>query len=196
MKLLREDDYIMPNLCLYSMCAIGTKESLEEFIKVMQANYDYGTMEFSYDRHLFRVFEAYYNEIEEIGENLYEVIIGGECAWSVGCCMFKGGYYDDFKERFPNEFRGTTLPMESKRLNINIEVFSEECGCCFQEHYTIIDGKVIEDECIDYYEYYLRDYETKEEAEKDLDIEITDEEWNGDDDFISRGGFDSWNFSI
>ena len=191
----------MPNICLYSMCTIGKKEDVEEFIKVIKADYDYGTMEFSHDRHFFRVFEADCNEIECLGkniheDNIYKVIINGECAWSVGCCMFKGGYYDDFKERFPNEFRGTTVPEESKRLNLSIEIFSEECGCCFQEHYTVIDGKIIEDECVDWNEYYLRDYETKEEAEEDYGIKITDEEWNGHDDYISRGGFESWEFTI
>lgn len=191
----------MPNICLYSMCTIGKKEDVEEFIKVIKADYDYGTMEFSHDRHFFRVFEADCDEIEDLGaniygDNLYKVIINGECAWSVGCCMFRGGYYDDFKERFQNEFRGTTIPAESERLNLSIEVFSEECGCCFQEHYTVIDGKIIEDECVDWYEYDLSEYDTKEEAEENLEIEITDEEWNSGEDFISRGGFSSWDFTI
>ena len=193
----------MPNYCNYSMCVIGEKESVEEFIKIIQADYDYGTMEFSYDRHFFRVFEADYDEIENLGEDhgndVYQVIINGYCAWSVSSCMFDTGeycYYQELKKRFPDEFRGTTILAESERLNLSVEIFSEECGMCFQEHYTIIDGKIIEDECVDYYEYYLRDYETKEEAEEELEIEITDEEWNGPDDFISRGGFDSWEFTI
>lgn len=189
----------MPNYCFYSMCTIGKKKDVEEFIKVMQADYDYGAMEFSHDRHFFRVFEADYDEIENLGDDIYKVVISGNCAWSVGCCMFDmghHGYYQEFKERFPNEFRGTTISAESERLNLSIEIFSEECGMCFQEHYIVIDGKIIEDECEDYYEYYLRDYETKEEAEEELEIEITDEEWDGPDDFISRGGFDSWDFSI
>lgn len=191
----------MPNLCTYSMCVTGKKNDVEEFIKVAQADYDYGTMEFSYDRHFFRVFEAYYDEIEELGpnvdgDNIYQVIINGECAWSVGCCMFSVGYYDDLKERFPNEFRGTTIPAESKRLNLSIEIFSEECGCCFQEHYTVIDGDIIEDECVDWYEYDLSEYDTKEEAEADLGFEITDEEWDSGEEYISRGGFGDWSFSI
>ena len=181
---------------MYSMCVIGKKNDVEEFIKVAQADYDYGTMEFSHDRHFFRVFEAYYNGIEDLGDDLYQVIINGDCAWSVGCCMFRGGYYDDFKKRFPNEFRGTTIQIESKRLNLSVEVFSEECGMCFQEHYIVIDGDIIETECEDWYEYDISEYETKEEAEKDYGIEITDEEWNSGEDFISRGGFDDWNFTI
>lgn len=189
----------MPNLCMYSMCVKGKKENIEEFIKVIEANYNYGTMEFSYDRHFFRVFEAYYEEIEQVKDDIYQVIIGGDCAWSVSSCMFDNhslGYYATFKKDYGDKCRGTTLPIESKNLNLSIEVYSEECGMCFQEHYVIINGDVVVDECVDWYEYYLRDYATKSEAEEELEIEITDEEWNGQDDYISRGGFDNWDFTI
>ena len=189
----------MPNYCYYSMCVKGTKENVEEFIKVIQADYDYSTMTFSHDRHLFRVFEAEYDEIERLDKYMYQVVIQGNCAWSVSSCMLDNGsygYYEDCKKRFPNEFRGTTLPIESERLGLDIEVFSEECGMCFQEHYVILNGKLIVDECEDWNEYYLCDYNTKEEAEETLGIKITDEEWNGDEDFISRGGFGEWNFTI
>ena len=114
--------------------------------------------------------------------------------------MFNDGslsYYSRLEKNYPNEFRGTTLPIESERLNLDIEVYSEECGCCFQEHYMILKGDLICEECVDWYEYCLGDYETKEEAEEELEIEITDEEWeNGQDDYISRGGFGNWDFSI
>lgn len=91
----------MPNLCMYSMCVKGAKEKVEEFLKVIQADYDYGTMEFSHDRHLFRVFEACCNGIEELSDNRYQAIIDGDCAWSVHTCMFEDGYYSDIKGRFP-----------------------------------------------------------------------------------------------
>ena len=188
----------MPNYCYYSMCVKGKKENIEEFEKVMNADYDYGTMNFSHDRHMFRVFEAYMGEIQQVGEDIYQAIFSGNCAWSVFSCMFDGAhsYYESLKERYSNEFRGTTLPLESKRLNLDIEVFSEESGMCFQEHYIIRNGTVEVDDCVDWQEYYIRDFETKEEAEEELDIEITDEEWNGDDDYIGRGGFGEWNFEI
>lgn len=185
----------MPNFCAYSMCVKGKKENIEEFIKVIQANYDYNTNEFSCDRHMFRVFGAYDSEIEELDNNIYQVIINGDCAWSVASCMFEDGYYKDVKERYPDNFKGTTLQLESARLNLDIEVFSEESGCCFQEHYIIIKGNIECDECVDWEEYCLCDYKTKKEAEIELEIEITDEEWN-DEEYISRGGFESWDFTI
>jgi hypothetical protein len=179
------------------MCVVGKKENIEEFIKVIQADYDYGNMTFNYDRHMFRVFEAYYDEIEERLDNMYQVVINGHCAWSVASCMLEGGYYHNIKQRYPSEFRGTTLLLESKRLNLDIEVYSEESGCCFQEHYVIIKGDFVCDECVDWSEIWVDDYETKEEAESDLEIEITDEEWKigYKEGYFTRGGFE-WDFEI
>ena len=65
------------------MRVVGSKESIEEFIRVMNAGYDYGTMEFDHDRHMFRVFEALNDEIDEYGDNVFGVTINGYCAWSV-----------------------------------------------------------------------------------------------------------------
>lgn len=186
----------MPNICTYSMCVKGTKESVEEFIKIIQADYDYHTMEFSHNRHFYRVFEAYYNEVENMFDGSYQVIINGDCAWSVNSCMFENGYHKDFMERYPNQCRGTTIPMESKRLNLDIEIYSEECGMCFQEHYIVRKGVVEVEECVDYNEYALYDFNSKQHAEKELGIEITDEEWRSGEEYISRGGFDSWDFTI
>jgi hypothetical protein len=151
------------------MCVKGTKESVEEFIKVIQADYDYGTMAFSHDRHLFRVFEAEYDEIEELYNGIYQVIINGYCAWSVYCCMLdtsKSSYYKSLKTGYPCEFRGTTLLVESKRLHLDIEVFSEECGMGFQEHYVIKDGELCTDECVDYGEYYIREFSIQQKTKE------------------------------
>lgn len=188
----------MPNYCDYSMCVKGTKENVEEFIKVIQADYNYGTMEFSHDRHFFRVFEANYDEIEEMLDGKYQAIIDGYCAWSVRSCMFDGyaSYYNSIKKDYPNNFRGTTLLTESERLNLDIEVYSEECGCCFQEHYVVVNGDLICDECVEYNEYCIDEYNSKEDAEAELGIEISDEEWDSGECFISRGGFESWDFEI
>lgn len=188
----------MPNYCDYSMCVKGTKENVEEFIKVIQADYDYGTMEFSHNRHLFRVFEANYDEVEELCNNTFQVVINGYCAWSVASCMFNNhdsSYYNSLKAQYPNNFRGTTLPIESERLNLDIEVYSEECGMCFQEHYIILKGNVVCNECVEWCEYCLDDYNSREEAERELEISITNAEWK-EGGFISRGGFDDWDFEI
>lgn len=56
-------------------------------------------------------------------------------------------------------------------------------------------GEMILNECVDYYEYYIDEFETKEEAERELDITLTDEEWN-EHEYVSRGGFGDWEFGI
>lgn len=173
----------------------GTKENVEEFIKVIQADYDYDTMEFSFDRHLQRVFSADADELELLGNNKYLATINGECAWSVATCMLEDGYYSQMKARFGDKFRGSTLENESERLNLDIEVYSEECGMCFQEHYVIRNGYVDVEACVEWNEYFLDDYETKEEAEEDIGTKITDEEWDIRE-IITRGGFDNWECTI
>jgi len=118
----------MPNYCDYSMCVKGKKDNIEEFIKVIEADYDYNTMQFSFDRHFFRVFEADYDEIEKVGRGVYQVIINGYCAWSVASCMFEDGYYRNVRKEHRNtvNFKGTTIPLESKRLQLDIEIYSSE----------------------------------------------------------------------
>ena len=185
----------MANNCFYSMYVKGTKDNVEDFIKVIKSNYDYGTMEFEYDRHMFRVFSADEGELEVLDNDTYGVVINGDCAWSVASCMLEGGYYSRCKDSYGENFRGTTLTRESEILNLEIEVFSEECGMCFQEHYIVRYGVLEVNEYVDWYEYFLDDYETKEEAEEDLEIKITDEEWEMRE-IITRGGFGTWDFTI
>ena len=51
------------------------------------------------------------------------------------------------------------------------------------------------DDCVDWCEYFLDEFGTKEEAEKELGITITDDEWESRD-VIERGGFGEWDFEI
>lgn len=142
----------MPNYCSYEMKVNGKKESQEKLLEIMKADYDYNTMEFSADKHLFRIFEASLCEFSEDDD----FFISGYCAWSVYSCMMEGehSYYNSLKERFPNEFRGTTLVELSKELDLEIEVFSEEPGCGFMEHYIIKNGELIVNKCHEYEEVY------------------------------------------
>lgn len=106
-------------------------------------------------RHMFRVFEIYVNRSKD---ELNASYLFGYCAWSVDSCMFgtRHTYYDDFiTEKHGNKyigFMGTTLPDESRRLNLKIEVYSEEPGCGFMEHYLIDNGEILIEDCVDYQE--------------------------------------------
>lgn len=140
-----------------------------------------------YKKHFYRVFEA---DVLEEGkqDDKYYAIITGDCAWSVYSCMMSGpgSYYSNNVN--DNELRkehSTTLVLESKSLKLKIKVYSAEPGMCFAEHYLIDNGEVIKNEEYDYNEFSLEDYNTKEEAESELGIKITDEEWNKKD-YITR----------
>lgn len=187
----------MPNYCDYEMKVVGNEESIKEFIKVMNSNYNYHTMEFDFDRHMGgRVFEANAGEIVNQEDGKFNTTISGYCAWSVWCCMFDGAhtYYNDFK-KYGAQNHSTTLIQESGKLNLDIEVYSEESGMCFQEHYLIKQGILEINEEREWNEYCICDYETKEEAEEELEIKITDNEWKNEE-YISRGGFEEWSYEI
>jgi hypothetical protein len=138
-------------------------------------------------------------EIEFESED--RAFITGWCKWSIQSALIDNAesmranpdrwWWGD--EGKPSEF--ITLWEACKKWNLDMEVYSEESGCCFQEHFVSIEGDVVCQECVEWNEYSIEDYETKEEAEVDLGIEITDQEWEHDY-FISRGGFDNWDFEI
>ena len=136
-------------------------------------------------------------------ENGYAFDSSFQCKWSIHSACFSTAksmrehpeywHFGEGKNSGKMEF--LTLTEACKKFNVNFEAYSEECGCCFSEHYVISDEGVPEkEECVDYDEYCMLDYNTKEEAEIDLGFSISDEEW--EEEYISRGGFPEWTFSI
>lgn len=183
----------MANICNFSMLVVGKHEDIEKFYDAMSQN---GNI------YMGRGAEAeieYEDDYDEEGTDRAQ--IDGWCKWSVQSALIDnaismrdnpdGWYWGDGADTSKLEF--ITLLEATKKWNLIIEVFSEESGCGFQEHYVFDKGTVLCDECIDYYEYWLDNYETKEEAEEELEIEITDEEWK--EGYANRGGFE-WDFDI
>jgi len=142
----------MPNYCDYSLRVQGKPDNVEEVVKTIQAKYSYDTMEFDHKKHLFRVFTSFISDDDEPEEGIRSVIIDGECAWSVSTCMTEIGYYKEAKEEYGNNFRGTTLKELTKATNTMIEVYSEEYGSCFQEHYLYKNGICIIGDYVPFYE--------------------------------------------
>lgn len=141
----------------------------------------YRLARFTGPRHMFRVFEAYVDRSVDEPNASY---ISGYCAWSVYSCMFKGDYtyYNDFLKDYGNRyigFMGTTLPDESRRLNLKVEVYSEESGCAFMEHFLIDNGEILIEDCIDI------EYE-----------DILDENGEETGEWKTIGGFEDDNYHI
>lgn len=180
----------MANICDFSMCVKGAHDDIEKFYNAMSQN---GNI------YMGRGADA---EIQYEDEDNV-AFIDGWCKWSIQSAMIDNAismrtepdmwYFGDNVDKSKLEF--ITLIEACKKWNIIMEVYSEETGCCFQEHFIIRNGDVEVDECVDYYEYYLGDYNTKEEAEEELEITITDDEWNNED-YVQRGGFGDWDFEI
>lgn len=149
----------MPNYCDFEMKVNGTKENLDKFYNYLKADYYYNSdgslQSCTADKHLFRIFEVYLGTegIYKEDEN-HTCIILGQCAWSVYSCMFEGDstYYSHWDNKDKSDFRGTTLPKISEELQLDIEVFSEEGGCGFMEHFLIRKGVVEIEDCVDYHE--------------------------------------------
>jgi hypothetical protein len=133
-------------------------------------------------------------------------VMSGTCKWSIQSALIDNAISmrtDSRKWYFgeglsSKDFEFITLYEACERWNLVMEVYAEECGCQFQEHFICDKGDDICNDCVDWEEYFVEDYETKEEAEEDLEITITDEEWATglEEGRFTRGGFESWDFEI
>ena len=179
----------MANLCSFSMNVKGSHENIEKFYNAMSQN---GTI------YMGRGADA---QIQYDDEDSM-AFIDGWCKWSIQSALIDNAismrnepdkwYFGENIDKTKLEF--ITLIEACERWNLTMEVYSEECGCCFQEHYLIRDGIIEINECVDWNEYFLADYVTKEEAEAELEITITDDEWK--EKYIERDGFKEWAFEI
>lgn len=172
----------MANNCWYRLKVKGSKDNVEEFIRAMKWEGEYA------DGGVGRVFCCYetprYADADEV---CISAELEGDCAWSVLSSMRA--------ENNPNNIEEL-----SKRLSLGIEVYSEEVGMEFQEHFAVLNGEIQCDDCIDY-------AEVQEECIEDMDDEfwesdmvessgVTKENYKDylDDGYLRVGGYDSWDW--
>lgn len=153
----------MPNICGFGMIIKGKKENREKLVSYLQAHYGYDynyetkehTLEnCSADKHFFRIFDA---DAQEEDENT--TYVSGSCAWSVYSCMFHGNstYFDDYKDA--KNRKCTNMCEATKELDLVVEIYSEEPGLCFMEHFIVDKGEWKVNECVDWEELYDEDGE-------------------------------------
>lgn len=185
----------MANECYFHLKVVGKKESVKEFLKVLQAKYSYHEDCFSFDRHFYRIFKTNVEE-EGVLEDSYFATVSGSCAWSVNHSMRDGKFscYGIFGKDKANS-RGTNLVLESKNLDLKVEIFSEEEGFSFQEHYLYETGVLLKEECADVTMINYDDWDSLEEINEEFKTDFKEEDFK--DGFIQFGGFDDWGcFSI
>ena len=182
----------MANICSFLMKVRGNKEDIIQFHKAT-----------SQEGKIWMGRGACANlEFEE--DDLAE--LAGTCKWSIQSALIDDAvsmrtnsrnWY--FGEGLTSEdFEFVTLYEACRLWNLVMEVYAEESGCCFQEHFVCDKGEVLCDDCVDWEEYWVEDYETKEEAEEELETKITDGEWTIglEEGRFCRGGFENWDFEI
>lgn len=155
------------------MKVTGPLDSVEEIFERMRWT---GRFE---ENGLGRIYSIDRYDSNDHGNGLVSYYLCGDCAWSVSSAM-----------RSDSGRREVSLESESERLGLVIEVFSEEIGFEFQEHVLINNGEVLIDDCVDYAEHYVGDFETIEEYNEEYETEFTED--MVDDGYVRLGGFDNY----
>ena len=175
----------MANECIYTLKAAGTEEHVRELLDIMQYKKE--------DTAMFaRIFSAEEEGINSLTDGRTLLTIGGDCAWSVYSCMFGGvlTYYESAKTSYPQL---STIPAESARLGLDIEIYSTEPGIGFAEHYRVINGEIILSQETPYYEAYWDkdEYPTFREFKEAhaLSDNISEDDFD-EDGWASIGGYD------
>lgn len=183
----------MANVCFFNLNVVGTEDKVKEFCNILNGEN-----------------ERYFAGIEEIEEikrtniintksnkfkkgNLVSVFFSGDCKWSVLTSMLEDGYYREFSKTDKNI---TNLEIETKRLELFVEVISSECGLGFMEHHIIDNGDIVLNDCVDYEEYFMEDYDNVEEFNEDTGENWTEEEFkNYNEEYYKIGGID-WEYVV
>ena len=173
----------MANNCLYEMRVVGKKENVEEFVKILKYEVK--------DHWLSRIFSAYDENWENLKDGRVVCSIYGDCAWSVHSCMFSGygSYFGDGADLKDGQ---STAGIESKRLGLEIEIYSTEPGIGFAEHYLIKNGEVLINDETDYAEYWYEpsEWDSFEEFKKEYGLPDDVEEDDIVDGTYYEGGYD------
>nr|DAP05375.1 MAG TPA: hypothetical protein [Caudoviricetes sp.] len=153
----------MANECSFSALITGRVENIREFLKTMRRYWAY---------------EVIYEDEPELEDfapdDIVSEYVEGFCKWSVLCVM-------------RDKYRSPSIESESRKLGLFVEIYSTEIGCAFQEHVFIKKGEIAVDDCVDYNEIYVGEYDSIEEYNAANGTDFTQD--MVEDDFIIIGGF-------
>lgn len=136
----------MANDCYFRMEVKGrTKKSLKEFISILEGIHPEGVS-------FYKVYDVFATDIEKAGK-VFMTTLEGCCAYSINSSMLddEDSYYRQLSSSDPGL---TNLELESKRLSLEINVFSEEIIDEIEEHVLIKNGKVKTYELKEFDSYY------------------------------------------
>lgn len=179
----------MANCCQFEMEIIGDRKNLDAFLDALAQK---GTLVIGRGA----IFSEPY--ITDNCDGRFRAHIEGDTAWSLGSSLFydaekmkeqkktgKGLYNDEFIKS--HDF--LDLQEASERFDLVIEAFSWELGMEFSEHMIIDHGCALENDSVDYQEFWPDDYDSFEEFLEEFPGEVTEEEFNKTP-VLYIGGFD------
>lgn len=178
----------MANICGFDMKIKGTTNNVIHLLNVLINTKLHDTKP-----HFYRVDEVVITNDKAISSG--EVTVSGDCAWDVRSCLTKldgTSYYNqDIKKG--THSHGTTLEIETKRLNLTVEIYSEESET--QEHLIIANGEVKLDEIRHCDTIHTDDYDSVEELNHQNKLNISKKDFE-ENEILHTGGFDEWVYSI
>lgn len=137
----------MANECMFIMKVTGKVKGIRRVVNAAVAAYEDTPED---PEHFWRVHDFYLITPSKLNDEIHSFEFGGACAWSVWSCMFDGP--STYQSQNPNS-SGITLQQISKEEHLVIEVYSQEPGLCFSEHFLIVFGEIIINDEADYYEF-------------------------------------------
>ena len=163
----------MANLCDFEMVVRGNRKDVETF---RNALCQIGTT------YMGRGADLMSEEYEDC-EDGCRAVFRGYTKWSVEASLVRNAvdmrtnpdmwYFGEGINK--EELTFVTIWEACKSLNLDVEIYSEEIGIGFEEHYLFKDGELITSDCVDF------------------SVEIDDE--TGETETVS-GGFGEWEFEI
>lgn len=135
----------MANDCYFRMEIKGTKKSLKEFISILEGIHPEGIS-------LYKVYDVFAADIEKVDKG-FMTTLEGCCAYSINTSMLndEDSYYRQLSSTHPDL---TNLESESKRLSLEINIYSEEIIEEVEEYVLIKNGKVKTYELKEFDSYY------------------------------------------
>lgn len=179
----------MANICCFVMRVKGKKENVLKFQRIITR--DRTGMDVDDEIFAEEISKCFYKWIEECNvyneketkDGEYVIEMSGDCAWSVSTAMLSNGtgIYN--------------IEDLSQDLKLKIEVYSEEYGIGFQEHYFFDNGNQLIDEiCTDAFEFYIENEDDLKEVNELYGTSyIMDDVEDG---YIHIGGYGDWDFEI
>lgn len=202
----------MANICNFEMRAKGTAENLKAFFDALQQE---GNVWIGRGAELYEEPEIQKTEEEQT------VTVFGLCKWSLWAALL----YDAQSMKLQKEAgQGTwtgsdefyrthdflTVMEATEKWALTVEAVSEECGCCFSEHYIWSHGKTLLDLSADFEEFFsdddeISDYLDGSESDEDRakkvlqlakDHGFRPDQVYDDGDIIRLGGITTTPFAI